>query len=106
MLQLPDDSWRGVAQRNKIPGPASLLGTRKTRFQQNSTSENNIDCRRTRLQIDCDLFGLEGYQGQIKVLHFALQFRPAKNPQKNPQIFSGDMKDLAGSNSAADCLLH
>jgi hypothetical protein len=39
MLQLPDDSWRGVAQRNKIPGPASLLGTRKTRFQQNSTWE-------------------------------------------------------------------
>jgi hypothetical protein len=27
----------GVAQRNKIPGLASLLGTRKTRFQQNST---------------------------------------------------------------------
>jgi hypothetical protein len=27
----------GVAQRNKIPGPVSLLGTRKTRFQQNST---------------------------------------------------------------------
>lgn len=24
----------GVAQRNKIPGLASLLGTRKTRFQQ------------------------------------------------------------------------
>jgi hypothetical protein len=31
----------GVAQRNKIPGLASLLGTRKTRFQQNSTSEKN-----------------------------------------------------------------
>lgn len=29
----------GVAQRNKIPGLASLLGTRKTRFQQNSMSK-------------------------------------------------------------------
>jgi hypothetical protein len=24
----------GVAQRNKLPGACSLLGTRKTRFQQ------------------------------------------------------------------------
>ena len=30
----------GVAQRNKIPGLASLLGTRKTRFQQARRLQN------------------------------------------------------------------
>jgi hypothetical protein len=29
----------GVAQRNKIPGLASLLGTRKIKLQQSSTPE-------------------------------------------------------------------
>jgi hypothetical protein len=33
----------GVAQRNKIPGPASLLETRKTRFQQKLDIRKTID---------------------------------------------------------------
>lgn len=73
----------GVAQRSKIPGPASLLGTRKTRFQQ-TRRQKNVHCRRTRLQIDSDLFALEGNQGHIKLLHFPhVGLQPAKKiPRK------------------------
>ena len=75
----------GVAQRSKIPGLASPLGTRKTRFQQVSDVKKTIDCRLTRLQIDCDLFGLEGYQGHIKLLHFTRVVFPLA--KKSPGSF-------------------
>jgi hypothetical protein len=32
----------GVAQRNKLPGACSLLGTRKTRFQQHGVSKKQL----------------------------------------------------------------
>jgi hypothetical protein len=94
----------GVAQRSKIPGPASLLKTRKTRFQQTRRLKND-DCRRTRLQIDCGLFGLEGNQGHIKLLHFLhVGLRPRK---KSPGSFiPRGVRFLSGTNSAADCLRH
>jgi hypothetical protein len=85
----------GVAQRSKIPGPASLLKTRKTRFQQTRRLKND-DCRRTRLQIDCGLFGLEGNQGHIKLLHFDSNsfFNPAEyaSRKKSPGKISFRLK--------------
>jgi hypothetical protein len=83
------------------------FGDPQNKISAKLDAKKNIDCRRTRLQIDCDLFGLEGYQGHIKVLHFSHSGRGSANkPQKNsPEFFRG-YESLAGFNLAADCPLH
>ncbi|HZE25311.1 MAG TPA: hypothetical protein VE054_15050, partial [Blattabacteriaceae bacterium] len=55
-------------RETRFQGLLLFWGPAKQDFSK-TRREKNIDCRRTRLQIDCDLFGLEGYQGHIKVLH-------------------------------------
>src|SRR6476646_7989064 len=95
----------GEAQRNGIPGPVSLLGTRKVKSQQSSTPSKTTHCRRTRLQIHSSLSVLERYQGQIKLFHFtSICLWTAKEiPRK---FYFRGAKRLAGLRSSADCLRH
>ena len=58
----------GVAQRNKVPGPASLFWTRKTSFQQIGVGKMFMPPNL--LRSDCRALGLEANQGHIKLLHF------------------------------------
>ena len=94
----------GVAQRNKFQGLASLLGTRKTRFQQARRQQKTVDCRRIRLQTNCRRFGLEGSQAHIKLLHIASAALGAQRKIPRKQLVPRGFEILAQPNSAVDCL--
>jgi hypothetical protein len=84
----------GSGSKKQVPGLASLFGTRKTRFQRTRRQNKQVDCLRTRLQIDCHLFGLEGSQDHIKLFHVASSCAETqtKIPRKK-NLFRGEIQD-------------